>query len=196
MEVCSMAQNPRPSSPNLVKLSSVVGVSLVIFLLDWFYMVYTTTHGFDVKTQNLTFGGFNFQLPLQWLPVLGVLVVSLVAWCEVSAQIFPRRGGPEIDPLAQARIIRVIAFSVLAFVLVLYIPYLLGSNWFWTRTSEIGRSITQFRSVGLSLLHSQEPIMTMNPLWQYSITQILATAAMVTIAWLFGRAARRPRKPR
>ncbi len=191
-----MAQNPRLMNPNLVKFSSVVGVSLVIFLLDWFYMVYTTTHGFDVKTQNLTLGGFTFPLPLQWLPVLGVLLVSLVAWYEVSAQIFPRRGGPEIDPLSQARIIRVIAFSVMAFVCVLYIPYLLGSNWFWTGTSEVGRSITQFRDMGLSLLHSQERIMTLNPLWQYSITQILATAAMVTVAWLFGRAARRPRKLR
>jgi hypothetical protein len=91
---------------------------------------------------------------------------------------------------------RVIVFSVMAFACVLYIPYLLGSNWFWTRTSEVSRSITQFRDIGLSLLHGQERIMTLNPLWQYSITQILATVAMLTVAWLFGRAARRPRKLR
>lgn len=191
-----MAQNPRPPTPKLMKLSSVFGVSLVIFVLDWFFMAYVTTHGFVVKTQNFTLGGFNLQVPLQWLPVIGVVLVSLVAWYEVSAQIFPRRAGPETDPLANARIIRVIMFSVTAFVIVLYIPYVLGSNWFWTGISGMGRGISQFRDIGLSLLHSQERIMTLDPLWQYSLAQVLATAAMVSVAWLFARTARRHRRPR
>lgn len=179
-----------------MKISSVVGVSLLFFLLDWFLMLYSTAHGFEVKTQTLALGGLSLQLPLQWLPVLGVLLVSLVVWYEVSAQIFPRRGGPEIDPLAKARIMRVIVFSLTAFVCILYIPYLLGSNWFWTEMSAGGRSVTQLRDFGLSILHTQEPVMTLYPLWQYSIIQILATGAMVTVAWLFSRTARRPRKLR
>lgn len=191
-----MAQKPRPPTPNLMKLSSIFGVSLVIFLLDWFFMTYVTTHGFVVKTQNFTLGGFNLQVPLQWLPVIGVVLVSLVAWYEVSAQIFPRRAGPETDPLANARIIRVIMFSVTAFVIVLYLPYVLGSNWFWTGINGMGRSISQFRDIGLSLLHRQERIMTLDPLWQYSLAQVLATAAMVSVAWLFARTARRHRKLR
>ena len=181
---------------NLVKASSVGGVSAIIFLLDWFYMFYITSYNFEVKAQNFMLGGFRFSVPLQWLPVLGVLLVSLVAWYEVSAQIFPRRAGPEIDPLAGARMMRAIAFSVMIFVCVLYIPYVLGSNWFWARLSEFGRSLAQVRDMGLSLLHTQEPAMTLNPLWQYSISQTLATGAMVVVAWAFGRASRRPRKPR
>ncbi len=191
-----MAQNPRPAGSNLKKTTSVVGVSLLLFLLDWFFMVYSTAHGFEVKTQSLTLGGLNLQLPLQWLSVIGVLLVSLVAWYEVSAQIFPRRAGPEVDPLGNARIMRVIVFSLTAFVCILYIPYVLGSNWFWTEMSGAGRSVTQLRDFDLSLLHTQEPAMTLYPLWQYSITQILATSAMVTVAWLFSRTARRPRKLR
>lgn len=183
-----------PSNPSLVKVSSVAGVSAVIFLLDWFYMVYMTSHGFDVKTENLMIGGLSFSIPVQWLPVLGVLSVSLVAWYEVSARIFPRRAGPEIDPLAKVRIMRVIAFSVMIFACVLYIPYLLGSNWFWGRLS--GQSIAQVRDFGLSLLRAQEPVMTLNPLWQYSISQVVATGAMVLFVWVFGRVARRVRKPR
>ncbi len=191
-----MAQNPRPAGSNLTKITSVVGVSLLLFLFDWFFMVYSTAHGFEVKTQNFPLGGFNLQLPLQWLSVIGVLLVSLVVWYEVSAQIFPRRAGPEVDPLGNARIMRVIVFSLTTFVCILYIPYLLGSNWFWSEMSGAGRIVTQLRDFGLSLLHTQEPAMTLYPLWQYSITQILATGAMVTVAWLFSRTARRPRKLR
>jgi hypothetical protein len=190
-EVCSTLTNP-----NRVRLASVAGVSAIIFLFDWFFMVYITSHGFAAKAQSVTLGGFNFSIPIQWLPVLGVLLVSLLAWHETTLRIFPRRGGPETDPLAGARILRVIAFSVVTFVCVLYIPYLLGSNWFWARLSELGQIFVQARGIGLSLLHTQEPLMTLNPLWQYSISQIVATGSMVLATLAFGRVARRPRRPR
>ncbi len=190
-EVCSTLTNP-----NRVRLASVAGVSAIILLLDWFYMVYITSHGLAAKMQSVMIGGFSFSIPIQWLPVLGVLLVSLLAWHEATLRIFPRRAGPEADPLAGVRILRVIGFSVMTFVCVLYIPYLLGSNWFWARLSEVGRSFVQARGIGLSLLHTQEPLMTLNPLWQYSISQIVATGSMVLATWAFGRVARRPRKPR
>jgi lysylphosphatidylglycerol synthetase-like protein (DUF2156 family) len=183
-------------STTRAKSISVVGISVVIAALDWFYMFYITSYNFEVKTQNFEFGGLTFAVPIQWLPVLGVFLVTLVAWYEVSARIFPRRAGPETDPVAGARLMRAFAFSVMAFVCVLYVPYLLGSVWFWAKLSKLGRSIPQVLGMGRSLLKTQEPLMTLNPLWQYSISQILATAAMVIVAWAFSRTARRPRKPR
>jgi uncharacterized membrane protein len=175
---------------------SVVGISAVIAALDWFYMFYITSYNFEVKTQNFEFGGFTLVMPIQWLPVLGVFLVTFVAWYEVSARIFPRRAGPETDPVATARLMRAFALSVMTFVCVLYIPYLLGSAWFWAKLSKLGRSVPQVLGMGRSLLNTQEPFMTLDPLWQYSISQILATAAMVMVAWAFSRTARRPRKPR
>jgi len=184
------------SSPTLVKVSSVLGVTVAIFLLDWFYVAYLIAHGFEVKAQELTVGGLSFSIPLQWLPVLGIVIMSLVAWYEVSARIFPRRAGPEIDPLARLRLMRVVAFSITIFVCVLYIPYLVGSNWFWARLSEFGRSVSQVRDFGQSLLPTVESAVTLYPLWQYSLSQVLASGAMVFVAWVVGRVAKRPRKPR
>ena len=177
-----------------MKLSSILGVTVVIFLLDWFYVSYITAHGFDLKTQQLAVAGLSFSIPLQWLPIIGIVFVSLVTWYEVFARIFPRRGAIEFDPLANLRLVRVIVLSLALFICVLYIPYLIGSNWFWARLSDASKSLTQLRSLGVSILNTDESAMSLNPLWQYSVTQVLATGALVFGAWAFGRVARRPRK--
>jgi len=182
-----------PSNPTLTKLSAVLGVTAVIFLLDCFYVVYATSHGFMPKAQEFTLGTLNVSIPLQWLPVVGVVLVSLVAWYEVSSSIFPRRARPESDSLSGIRLMRVIAISLAAFVCVLYIPYIVGSGWFWARMSSAS-GIPQIRDFGLSLLNTDESMMSLDPLWQYSISQFAALIAMVLSAWLFGRVGKRPRR--
>ena len=184
------------SNPKLVKISSVLGVTAVVFILDWFFLTYITSHGFELKRQELMLGSFSLSVPLQWLPVLGIVIVSLVVWYEVSVRIFPRRGGMDFDPLSTMRLVRAIVFSVTPFILFLYLPYLIGSNWFWARMSETSKGITQVRDFGLSLLRYDEAVMALNPLWQYSVSQVLAPAAMVLAAVAFARGARRVRKPR
>jgi hypothetical protein len=185
-----------PMNQRTMKLSSILGVTVATFLLDWFYLSYITAHGFDLKIQQFVVAGFGFSMPLQWLPIIGVMFVSLVTWYEVFARIFPRRGATEFDPLANLRLIRVIVLSLGLFLCVLYIPYLIGSNWFWARLSDASKSVTQLGGFGLSLLNTDESAMGLNPLWQYSLTQVLATGALVFGAWAFGRVPRRPRKPR
>jgi hypothetical protein len=185
-----------PTSPMLKKLSTIVGVTVILFLLDWFYVTYVTAHGFEIKTQQFALGGMQLSIPLQWLPVIGIILVSLVGWYEVSYRIFPKRGVLETDPLADLRLLRVIIFSVALFIFILYIPSLIGSNWFWARLSDTGKSISQVRAFGLSLLSTDESAMSLNPLWQYSLTQVLAAAALVFLTWAFARRPKRPRKVR
>lgn len=180
------------SKYNLMKVSSLAGVSAIILLLDWFYVLYITSHGLEIKAQALSIGSLTFSLPLEWLPVLGILLVSLVGWFDISGQIFPRRAGPEGDPLARVCLLRAITFSVMVFVCVLYIPYLFGSGWFWAGISRF----TSFHSFGLYFLRTQESLMAFNPLWKYSASQVLAAGAMIFTAWIFGRVVRRPRKLR
>jgi hypothetical protein len=171
-----------------------VGIAAVIGLLDWFLMFYVTSFTFQAKPVDV--GSFKLPITVQWLPILGVVLATFVAWFEVSARIFPRRGGPVADPLGYARLFRAVGFSLMAFVCVLYIPYLLGSNWFWGEMSNLSHSSSQVQNIGLSLLKAQEPLMTLDPVWQYSISQIVATAAMILVAWAFSRTPRRLRKPR
>jgi len=185
-----------PINPTLKKLAAIVGVTAVLFLLDWFYVIYVTAHGFEVKAQEFALGGFKLSIPLQWLPVIGIVLVSLVGWYEVSYRLFPRRGVLELDPLANLRLLRVVIFSVALFVFILYIPSLIGSNWFWARLSDAGRSISQVKGFGLSLLSTDESAMGLNPLLQYSVTQVFAGAALVFSTWAFARRQKRPRKLR
>lgn len=176
------------------KLSSTVGVTVVVLLLDLLFVVYMTSHGLSPMTNELKIGAVSLEL--QWLPVLGVLIVSLVAWYDAFTRIFPRWVGPEADPLARLRLIRVIVLSLAVFACFLFIPFLLGSNWFWDGASALSRSINQFRGVGNWLLNVEAPLLSLNPLWQYSITQILACGAMICFTWAFARPMRRLRKPR
>ena len=178
------------SNPTLLKVSSVVGVTFAVFLLDWFYLMYVTVHGFETRTQKIMLGSMSFSFPLQWLPVIGIVLLSLVVWYEESARIFPRRGGLQVDPLASLRLFKVISASLAAFVLMLYLPNVLGSNWFWGVMS----SVSQMHGFALSLLNTENSVVAAGPIWRYSLSQLLAATAMVLSAWIFGGGAKRPRR--
>jgi hypothetical protein len=175
------------------KLSSVVGVTVIVLLLDLLFVFYMTSHGLGATTNEIKIGGVSIQL--QWLPVLGVFLVSLVAWDDAFTRIFPRWIG-QVDPMARLRLIRVITLSLAVFACFLYVPFLLGSNWFWAGVSILSRSITQFRGFGNWLLGVEAPLLSLDALWQFSITQILACGAMISFTWAFARPTRRLRKPR
>jgi hypothetical protein len=178
---------------NAKKLSTVIGATVAVFLLDWFYLDYITSHAFALKTREFALGTSRLSIPLQWMPIIGVVLVSLVAWYEVTSTIFPRRAGPELDPLSNLRLLRVVLISLGAFVCVLYIPYIVGSNWFWTRLSTAS-GISQVHDFALSLLNTDQSAMQLDPLWQYSISQASALLAMMLAACVFGRAPRRMRR--
>ena len=176
------------------KLSLILGVTIIVLLLDLLFVFYMTSHGLGAMTNELSIGGIGIQL--QWLPVLGVLIVSLVAWYDAFTRIFPRWVGPEVDPLARMRLIRVITLSLTIFACFLYLPFLLGSNWFWDGVSAMSRAAIQFQGFGNWLLSVETPVLSLDPLWQYSITQILACGAMICFTWAFARPTRRMRKAR
>jgi hypothetical protein len=176
------------------KLSSIVGVTGIVLLLDLLFVFYMTSHGLSAMTNELKIGGVSIQL--QWLPVLGILLVSLVAWYDAFTRLFPRWVGPEVDPLARMRLIRVITLSLAVFVCFLYVPFLLGSNWFWDGASALSRGVIQFQGFGNWMLSVEAPVLSLDPLWQYSVTQILACGAMICSTWVFARSTRRLRKPR
>ena len=183
------------SMSSLAKFSSIAAMAIVVLLLDWFYVLYITAHGFILKMQSYDIAGLSVSVPLQWLPVVGIVLVAFTAWHDVSQRIFPRR-GVDVDPLGKLRLLRAVTVSVALFVCVLYIPYLIGSNWFWARLSELSNSYSQVTSISQSFLNIDESVMSLNPLWQYSLSQILAAAVIVLSAWLFARLARRPRRQR
>jgi hypothetical protein len=182
-----------PKNPTLTRLSAVIGTTAVIFLLDWFYLTYITSKGFEPKAHEFVLGTLRVSIPLQWLPVMGVVLVSFVVWYEVSFAIFPRRVAAEQDTLSNLRLMRVIAFSLAGFVCVLYIPYIVGSDWFWARMST-ANNISQVRDFAQYLLNADQPLMALDQIWQYSISQFVALIVMSFFAWVFGRTPKRIRR--
>jgi hypothetical protein len=179
-----------PSSQSLIKASSVLGVTVIIFLLDWFYLTYVTLHGLQPKTQVILIGTMNLSLPLEWLPIVGVVLLSLVLWYEESARIFPKR-GTQIDTLANLRLLRLITLSLTIFVFILYVPNVVGSNWFWGVMS----GISELHGIASYLLATEQSFMSLDPVWVYSLSQVLASTGMVVSAWLIGGlGTRRPRR--
>jgi hypothetical protein len=180
------------ASNSTAKLLSVIGVTIIVLLIDFLSVLYATSHGLTFNGKSLSLDGF--ALALQWLPFIGVALVSLVVWYEAFARLFPRRAGPEADPLAYLRLLRVIVFALAAFACLLFIPYLLGSDWFWAGLSNASRSISQFRDFGTWLVGAETKFTGLDAIWQYSTLQILSVGAMVIVAWIFTRQPRRLKK--
>lgn len=180
-------------NPTSIKLSTVIGTSAVIFVLDWFYLSYMTVKGFEPKIQEFVIGTLKLSIPLQWLPVAGVILVSLVVWHEVSLNIFPRRTSMEQDTLGSIRLMRAVVLALAVFACILYIPYIVGSDWFWARLSSAS-SISQIRDFGLSILNADQMLMALDQIWQYSLSQSVALLGMVLVAWAFGRGPKRIRR--
>lgn len=176
------------------KVSAIAGATLIVILLDLLLVFYAVSHGFAPTTNEIMVGGINLQL--QWLPLLGILVVTIAALHDAFTRIFPRWLGPEADPMARLRLMRVVAVCLAAFVCFLYVPYLLGSDWFWLHLSHASHAIGPLQGFGTWLENVEMPILALNPVWQYSITQVLASAVLVFFAWALARPAKRPRKIR
>ena len=152
------------------------------------------SHGFQSTNNEIALGGFNLQL--QWLPLVGVLVLALAVWSDVFTRIFPRWLGPGADPMARLRLLRVVTISLAAFVCFLYIPYLLGSNWFWLHLSHASHLIGSLQGFGTWLEAVETPVLVLDPVWQYALTQVIACGALVLTAWALARPAKRIRRVR
>lgn len=176
------------------KACSVLGATVIIILIDLLLMFYVLAHGFGSTSNGVIVGGINVQL--QWLPLLGVLFVSLAAFYDAFTRVFPRWLKPEVDPIARLRFMRVVAVCVAAFTCVLYLPYLLGSSWFWLHLSHVSHLIHQLQGFGAWLENVEMPILSLNAVWQYAATQVLATATLVVFAWALARPAKRPKRIR
>jgi hypothetical protein len=165
-----------------------------VILLDLLFVFYVMSHGFAPMTKGILVGGLSIQL--QWLPVLGILIVSIASLSDSFTSIFPRWLGPGTDPVARLRLMRVITVSLMAFVCFLYLPYLLGSSWFWLHLSHASHAIGPLQGFGAWLENIEAPILSLDSVWQYSTAQILASAAFIFCAWALARPAKRPRKIR
>jgi len=176
------------------RASAVGGATAIVIVLDLLFIFYVMSHGFAPMTKGILLGGVSLQL--QWLPLLGILLVSIASLYDAFTRIFPRWLGPGADPVARLRLMRVIAVSLAAFVCFLYVPYLLGSSWFWLHLSHASHVVGPFQGFGAWLEKIEMPILSLDPVWQYSIVQILASAAFVSCAWALARPAKRPRKLR
>lgn len=182
-----------PKNPSSARLSTIIGTTLVIFLLDWFYLGYMTSKGFEPKTYNFAIGTFTLHVPIQWLPIAGAVLVAFVVSYEVSYTIFPRRVSLDQDALSSIRLMRAIVLSLTVFVVVLFVPYIIGSDWFWAGLSIVS-NISQIRDLGQSLLNADQALMGLDQIWQYSISQSAALMCMVLSAFVFGRSPKRFRK--
>jgi len=171
-----------------------LGWTVGVVLLNLLLVFYVVSHGFESMASGLMIGGF--ALRLEWLPVVGVFILALAVWSDTFSRIFPRWLGPVADPMARLRLLRVVTVSLTAFVCFLYIPYLLGSNWFWLHLSHLSHVIRPFQGFGNWLEVIEMPLLALSPALQYAITQLLACLALVVSAWALARPAKRVRKIR
>ncbi len=180
--------------------SSRKWVSLIVFVgivaaIDYLLLDYLMSHGLEQKMQSIQVGSLQFSFPIIELTFVGVLIVAVSAWLHMVGAM-PISALREMLPLETARILRAGGIALFVFSFVLLGPYMLGSGLFREGVSSLSRTIPQLAGAFQGMFDSSQSVMTLDNLTKMAISQNVAAATLVAVAWLVGRSQRQIRRTR
>jgi len=170
-----------------------------IILLQFFFVNYMFSHGFSPGNERIKIGTLQVTVPIVLLPALGVTLVILSSWMftvdrtmrvRVKTDLRKQRMG------ADSRMVEVGALILGAYSLFLFIPYVLGSNWFITGANSLSKHLPQLDQFFASAYGSAILLMDLDSIWKFALSQNLAACSAALFAALYVRRQGRARKLR
>lgn len=183
----SKAGNPK------VWLSLMAFVGIVA-ALDYLLLDYLVSHGLEPKLYPVQVASLQFPIPLLGLTFVGLLIVAIVAWLNMSS--ISISVAREMSQLENLRILRAAGVALFLFSAVLFGPYIIGASVFWRQMALVGRGIPQLAGFLQSLFYSIQPVAVLDSLTKLAISQNVAAAALVAASGLIGHYQRRIRRMR
>ena len=179
-------------------ISSALLVATVI-LLQIFFVDYMSLHGFSPVDKQIEIGTSPVAVPIVLLPAIGVILVLLSSWTYVVEKTM--RVRMKVDLRKQrvktvSRIIETGAWILWAYTMFLFIPYILGSNWFITGVHNLSLNLPQLGEFFASAYESVIPMMDLDLIWKFALSQNLAACGAALFAAVYVRRQSRIRKPR
>jgi len=170
-----------------------------IILLQFFFVEYMFSHGFSPINEQIKIGTLQVTVPIVLLPALGVTLVILSSWMfavdrtmrvKMKTDLRKQRMGED------SRMVEVGALILGAYSLFLFIPYILGSNWFITGANSLSKNLPQLGQFFTSAYGSAILLMDLDSIWKFALSQNLAACSAALFAALYVRRQGRARKLR
>ena len=170
-----------------------------IILLQFFFVDYMLSHGFSPSNEQVKIGSLQVTFPIVLLPALGVSLVMLSSWMyavdrtmrvRVKTDLRKQRVGADL------RMVEVGALILSVYSLFLFIPYILGSNWFITGANSLSQRLPQLGQFFVAAYGTVISLMDLDSIWKFALSQNLAACSAAFFAALYVRRQSRARKPR
>lgn len=170
-----------------------------IILLQFFFIDYALSHGFSPTNEQVKIGTLQVTFLIVLLPAVGVTLVILSSWMyaidrtmRVKVKVDLRKQRVEAD----SRMVELGALILGAYSLFLFIPYILGSNWFITGANDLSQRLPQLGQFFAGAYGSVILLMDLDSIWKFALSQNLAACSTAFFAALYVRRRGRTRKPR
>jgi hypothetical protein len=170
-----------------------------IILLQFFFINYMLSHGFSPSNGQVKIGTLQVTFPIVLLPALGVSLVILSSWMYAVDRTMRMRVKTDLRKQrigADSRMVEVGALILGAYSLFLFIPYVLGSNWFIAWANSLSQRLPQLGQFFVSAYRSVISLMDLDSIWKFALSQNLAGCSAALFAALYVRRQGRARKPR
>jgi hypothetical protein len=139
------------------------------------------THGLENKIQKIYLSGFNFEFPILYLPIAGVITVLICSWIFMMQMSFAKKNQGYAKPRKSIFILKMsnaTTFMLLFLCIILFLPNILGSNWalkyLFLSSNNIPfvkTLIDNFYSIFFSFIN-------ISAIWKYVILQIFSCFAL------------------
>ncbi len=179
-------------------ISAAVLIAATI-LLQVFFVEYMSFHGFSLRNEQIKIGTLEVFVPIVLLPTLGVTLVILSSWMYAVERTMRVRIKADLRKQRIERVSRMVETSALIlgnYSLFLFIPYILGSNWFMTGVNNLSTNLPQlgwFFAIAYGTIIS---LMDLDSIWKFALSQNLAACGAALFAAVYVHRQERVRKPR
>lgn len=172
---------------------SLIAFAAIVAVLDYMLVDYLISQGLESKVQPLQVVAVQFSVPILGLTFLGVLLVAIAAWANIS-RTMPVTALREMSQLETIRVVRAAGLALFFFSAALFGPYIIGASEFWKQMASMSKAVPQLVGSLQGFMSTIQPMMALDILSKLMISQNLAAVTLVVVSGVVGRYQRRIRR--
>jgi hypothetical protein len=178
--------------------SSLLSILLLIcstILIQLFLIQYLTNRGLESKI----FAIHGLTIPYLYLPLIGFIAVMLSSWMYITEKraIILTKPGTNIPiMLLPVRMFETVFILLALLTGLLFLPYVLGSNWMLGISLSIQSSVPVLKTAIIDFYGYFSSLMGLDPIMKFFFSNFISFLILSCIAIIIGRKSRRRIKRR
>jgi hypothetical protein len=163
---------------------------LTSIAIEVYFVEYMVTHGLENKIQKIHLSGFNFEFPILYLAIAGVIAVLLCSWIFMIQMPFTKKNrgyAKTRKSIFFLKMLNATTFILLFLCIFLFLPNILGSNWALKYLFLSSDNIPFVKTLIDNFYNIFFSFINISAIWKYFILQIFTCFALA-ISSLFSGA--------